>query len=84
MGVREEVISAAIRSRLDNDKRVGDLPVYAHVIDSDVYLLGRVRTLEERDIVEFLARGTPGVRHVNTDELEVEELAKQGGHFGTQ
>lgn len=82
MGVREEMISAAIRSRLDNDKRVGDLPVYAHVINSDVYLVGRVRTLEERDIVEFLARGTPGVRHVNSDELEVEELRKQGEYSG--
>ena len=82
MSVREEAISAAIRSRLDNDKRVGDLPVYAYVINSDVYLIGRVRTLEERDIVEFLARGTPGVRRVNTDELEVEELMKQGKGFG--
>ena len=76
MSVREAAISSAIRNRLENDKRVGDLPISPHVVDSDVYLVGRVQTLEQRDIVEFVVRGTPGVRIVNTDEIEVEELSK--------
>ena len=72
--VREAAITSAIRARLINDKRVGDLPVTSVVVDRDVYLLGRVQTLEQRDIVEFIVRGTPGVGRVNTDELEVAEL----------
>jgi osmotically-inducible protein OsmY len=76
MSVREAAISSAIRSRLVNDKRVGDLPVSTYIINGDVYLIGRVQTLEQRDIVEFIVRGTPGVRRVNTDELEVAELVR--------
>ena len=75
MGVREAALSAAIRDRLTQDKRVGDLPIYPYVVHSDVYLVGRVRTLDQREVVEFIVSGTPGVRRVNTDEIEVEELA---------
>ena len=73
--VREAAIASAIRGRLMNDKRVGDLPVTCIIMDRDVYLVGRVETLEQRDIVEFIVRGTPGVGRVNSDELEVAELA---------
>ncbi len=73
--VREAAIASAIRARLIADKRVGDQPVSAIVVDRDVYLVGRVQTLEQRDVVEFIVRGTPGVGRVNTDELEVAELA---------
>jgi osmotically-inducible protein OsmY len=59
-----------------NDKRVGDLPISTYIIESDVYLVGRVETLEQRDIAEFLVRGTPGVRNVNSDEIEVAELSR--------
>lgn len=71
MGATEAMLETAIRDRLSSDKRVGDLPVVAHAIDRDVYLIGHVDTLEQRDMVEFIVRGTPGVRRVNTDELEV-------------
>lgn len=74
MSVREAAISTSIRQRLINDKRVGDLPVSTYFVGDDVYLVGRVDTLEQRDIVEFVVRGTPGVHRVNTDELEVAEL----------
>jgi len=76
MSVREAAICSAVRKRLDNDKRVGDLPISPYIVDGDVYLVGRVQTLEQRDIVEFVVRGTPGVGRVNTDEIEVEELTK--------
>jgi len=83
--VREAAIVSAIRGRLINDKRVGDLPVTSIVMDRDVYLVGRVETLEQRDIVEFIVRGTPGVGRVNTDELEVAELlgSTYAGEQGT-
>jgi osmotically-inducible protein OsmY len=77
MSVREAALSSAIRSRLINDKRVGDLPITPYFVERDVYLVGRVQTLEQRDIVEFIVRGTPGIRDVNTDELEVEELVER-------
>lgn len=73
--VREAAIASAIRGRLIGDKRVGDLPVTPIVMDRDVFLVGRVQTLEQRDVVEFIVRGTPGVGRVNTDELEVAEIA---------
>jgi osmotically-inducible protein OsmY len=72
--VREAAISSAIIGRLIADKRVGDQPVSPLVVGNDVYLVGRVQTLEQRDMVEFIVRGTPGVGRVNTDELEVAEL----------
>ena len=76
MGVREEVLSLSIRSRLEDDKRVSDMPVSPHVIGDVVYLIGYVNTLEERDIVEFIVRGTPGVTRVNTDELDIREVVQ--------
>lgn len=84
MGVREAALEVAIRSRLSEDTRVGDLPISPYVIDGIVYLIGRVNTLEQRDIAEFLARGTPGVRKVLVDELEVAELSgKTQGNTST-
>ena len=79
MSVREAVLTGSIRSRLSNDKRVGDLPVSSYMIGDVIYLIGHVDTLEQRDIVEFIVRGTPGVRLVNTDELEVGELTRMRG-----
>jgi len=76
MSVREAALISAIRSRLANDKRVGDLPVAPYIVGNDVYLVGRVETLEQRDIVEFIVRGTPGISRVNSDELEVAELSR--------
>ena len=74
--VREAAMASAIRSRLIHDKRVGDQPVSLYILDSDVYLIGRVETLEQRDVVEYIVRGTPGVQHVNTDEVEIAELTR--------
>lgn len=82
VSVREAAITSAIRGRLMNDKRVGDLPITPYVVDSDVYLIGRVETLEQRDIAVFIVRGTPGVRRVNTDELEVGELSRVRANTG--
>jgi osmotically-inducible protein OsmY len=75
MSVREAALTSAIISRLASDKRVGDLPISPFVIDGDVYLIGHVKTLEQRDTIEFIVKGTPGVRRVNTDEIDVGELA---------
>ncbi|MCL6518968.1 MAG: BON domain-containing protein [Armatimonadetes bacterium] len=76
MGVREAALEVAVRSRLSEDKRIGDLPISPYVVDNVVYLIGRVNTLEQRDIALFLARGTPGVRKVYVDELEVGEVER--------
>ena len=77
ISVREAALTSAIRSRLVHDKRVGDQPVSVYILENDVYLVGRVETLEQRDIVDYIVRGTPGVRRVNTDELEIGELTRQ-------
>ena len=74
--VREAALTSSIRSRLVHDKRVGDQPVSVYITDSDVYLVGRVETLEQRDIIDYIVRGTPGVRRVNTDEVEIGELTR--------
>ena len=77
ISVREAALTSAIRSRLVHDKRVGDQPVSVCILENDIYLVGRVETLEQRDIVDYIVRGTPGVRRVNTDELEIGELTRQ-------
>ena len=79
MGVREAALEVAVRSRLNEDMRVGDLPISPYVVGGIVYLIGRVETLEQRDIAEFLTRGTPGVQKVSVDEIEVTELAGLSG-----
>ena len=76
LNVRDAALTSHIRSRLVHDKRVGDQPVSVYITDSDVYLVGRVETLEQRDIVEYIIRGTPGVQHVNTDEVEIGEIIR--------
>jgi len=76
VSVREAALTSAIRSRLVHDKRVGDQPVSVYILESDVYLVGRVETLEQRDIVDYIVRGTPGVQQVNTDEIEINELTR--------
>ena len=79
MGVREAALEVTVRARLNQDKRVGDLPISPYVVDSVVYLIGRVETLEQRDIADFLTRGTPGVQRVSVDEIEVAELTQMAG-----
>lgn len=72
--VREALLAASIRVRLHCDTRVGHLLIELDVVESDVRLVGHVDTLEQCDIAEFITRGTPGVRSVDTDSLEVTEL----------
>jgi len=71
MNIREAAISSGIRERLIHDKRVGDLPIYPCVVQNDVYLVGFVKTLAQKAVLESIVSGTPGVKRVNLDEVEV-------------
>jgi hypothetical protein len=59
-------ITAEVRSRLNQHPDLG-AQVYVQTLDSVVSLTGQVTTALQRDAVEAIAHGVPGVRGVNDD-----------------
>lgn len=58
---------------LVQDKRVSGQPIAVRVVDGEVFLKGRVDSGDQRDLAVLVAAGIPGIRHVNSDELQVRE-----------
>lgn len=73
MSLHDEALSTRIKNALANDKRISGLPIDVRVSGDEVFLKGRVKSPEQADTVQFIVIGIPGVRHINTDELEFEE-----------
>lgn len=73
MTVADEALKTSVRSTLEKDKRFSGLPVDVRVCNGEVFLKGKVETLQQADAVQFIVSGIPGVRHVNMEELEVTE-----------
>ena len=73
MSFHDEALSMRVREALGQDKRVSDLPINVRVSGSDVYLKGTVDSLEQLAVIQFVIEGLSGVRHINTDEIEVRE-----------
>lgn len=76
MSIQDEALAGRVRSALIQDKRVGGQAVAVRVAEGEVFLKGIVDTDEQRDLAEMVARGIPGVRYVNVDELRVREAAE--------
>jgi osmotically-inducible protein OsmY len=55
------------------DKRISGLPIDVRVSGNDVFLKGAVENIEQADVLQFIATGIPGVRHVNLEEIAVKE-----------
>ena len=71
MTIHNEALATKIRAALSMDKRTSDLPIDVRVSGGEAFLKGRVDTLEQADVMQFIVNGITGVRHVNTEELEV-------------
>lgn len=71
MTVHDEVLANSVRRALSMDKRTGNLPIDVRACGGEVFLKGKVESLEERDVVQFIASGVSGVRHVDVQELDV-------------
>lgn len=73
MSLHDEALSARVRATIGMDKRTSGLPIDTRVSDGEVFLKGKVDTLEQADVVQFIVSGIPGVRHVDVSELEIGE-----------
>lgn len=76
MTVHDEALAARARTALAMDKRVSSQPIDVRASNDEIFLKGTVESLEQADVVQFIASGIPGVRHVNVDELVVKEDAR--------
>jgi hyperosmotically inducible protein len=75
VSIQDEALADRVRCALTQDKRIGGQAVAVRVAEGEVFLKGIVDTDEQRDLAEMVARGIPGVRYVNIDELRVREGA---------
>ena len=73
MTVHDEALATRVRSALAMDKRISGLPIDVRVSGYDVFLKGTVENIEQADVLQFIATGIPGVRHVNLEEIAVKE-----------
>jgi len=71
--VHDEALATRVRSALAMDKRISGLPIDVRVSGYDVFLKGTVENIEQADVLQFIATGIPGVRHVNLEEIAVKE-----------
>ncbi|MGB9588772.1 MAG: BON domain-containing protein [Armatimonadota bacterium] len=76
MTIQDEVLAARIESSLAADKRTAGLPIHVRVSHGDAFVKGRVEYREQVEVVKFIVSGIPGVRHVDTSEVEVAEEDK--------
>ncbi len=73
MSIQDEALSGRVINAIIQDKRIGGQAIGVRVADGEVFLKGIVDTREQRELAKMVARGIPGVRQVNIDELRVRE-----------
>ena len=73
MAFQDEALAQSVMHALSQDRRIGGLPIMVHAANGEISLKGRVDYLEQKDLAAMVAKGIPGVRHVNTEELTVKE-----------
>ena len=73
MTIQDEALSGRISCVLVQDKRLGGQAIAVRVTAGEVFLKGVVDNAELRELAELVARGIPGVRQVNVEELHVKE-----------
>lgn len=71
----DSTITARVKSKLIGSDRVAAHNIDVNTEEGVVYLLGRVKTAEERSVAERLAKETEGVHKV-VNHLEVGDEAK--------
>ena len=73
MTIHDEALAARVINALMMDKRISGLPISARVCSGEVFLKGKVDTLDQVDVIQFVVSGIAGVRHVDVREIEVKE-----------
>ena len=73
MTIQDEALAERVRNAIMQDKRIGGQAIAVRTAQGEVSLKGIVDTEEQLDLAMMVARGVPGVRHVNVDELRVKE-----------
>jgi|GEM_PF-542159 osmotically-inducible protein OsmY len=76
VSIQDEALAERVRNALIQDKRVGGQAIAVRVVQGEVFLKGIVDTEEQRELAVMVARGIPGVRYLNIDELRVREATK--------
>ncbi len=76
MSVQDEAISLMVQNAIAADRRISDQAIVVRVARGEVFLKGIVDKDDQRETAILVARGTPGVRHVVADELQVKEAPK--------
>lgn len=73
MTIQDEALAGRVQNAIVQDKRIGGEAIAVRVAQGEVSLKGIVDTEEQQELARLVARGIPGVRHVNIDELKVRE-----------
>ncbi len=76
MTIQDEALAGRVRNAIVQDKRISGQAIAVRVADGEVFLKGVVDTDEQRELATLVARGIPGVRYINTDELRVREASE--------
>jgi osmotically-inducible protein OsmY len=74
---RDEAIADKVRDAISHDGRIRSRDVDVNVVEGVVHLRGKVDSFEEFSVIDEIASGVPGVKHLR-NELEIEE----GDHGG--
>ena len=73
MAFADEALAVKVRDTLAQDRRISGLTVVVRAAGGDIFVKGRVDTVEQSELIQMVCRGVSGVRRVVLDELEVTE-----------
>ena len=76
MSVQDEAITLMVQNAIAADRRISGQAIVVRVAKGEVFLKGIVDKDYQNEMAILVARGTPGVRHVVADELQVKEAPK--------
>lgn len=73
MSIQDEALAGMVQNAISQDKRIGGQAIQVRAARGEVSLKGIVDEEEQRELARLVARGIPGVRSVNVEELRVRE-----------
>jgi osmotically-inducible protein OsmY len=76
VSVQDEAITLMVQNAIAADRRISGQAIVVRVAKGEVFLKGIVDKDDQKEMAILVARGTPGVRHVVADELQVKEAPK--------
>ena len=73
MTIADEALAARVWQTLSQDRRIAGLTVMVRAANGDIFMKGRVDTAEQKELMQLVCQGVPGVRRVVVDEIVVSE-----------